>query len=95
MDQISKERFDTLRKTDPANWTDADREFMTARRSYLPDEEIQFLGLEPAPEQKPYSRMNLAELHEVASAKNVVLDEDDTTKAKIIAKLEAADAAAQ
>lgn len=46
MDPISQTRFDTLRKTDPANWTEADREFMRARRSYLPSEEVSFLGLD-------------------------------------------------
>ena len=53
MDPISQARFDSLRKTDQANWTDADREFMTARRGYLPADEVKVLSLEPSPSKAP------------------------------------------
>jgi hypothetical protein len=53
MDPISQQRFDTLRKLDPANWTGADREFMIARRPYLTAEEVKALGLVESPTDIP------------------------------------------
>lgn len=58
MDQESHNRFDTLRKTDPNAWTVGDREFMSARRDYLSEDEVKAFGLgasqadtEPAPKK--------------------------------------------
>jgi hypothetical protein len=46
MDPISQERFDTLRNTDQANWTEADFGFMRARRGYLTTDEVTYLCLD-------------------------------------------------
>ena len=53
MDPVSQTRFDSLRKLDPINWSEDDRAFMTARRGYLPTDEVKVFGLEPSESKEP------------------------------------------
>ena len=46
MDQESQQRFDQLAAIEPAAWTEADKAFMTARSSYMTeDQRIKFAAV--------------------------------------------------
>lgn len=96
MDPISQERFNTLRKTDPANWTEADFAFMQARRPYLSADEVKVFGLEPSEETvDPYAGLSLKKLKKIAAERKIDIASVEETAEAITAALVAADEAAE
>lgn len=75
------EKLEELRKKDPGALTDADRDFLAARSSYLRPDELELFGIAQAtptkdPAPKPSKGLTVAQLQEALIAKGIEFEPD-------------------
>lgn len=89
MDEQSKATLDAILAQEPAALTDADKDFLRARRSYLSEEQkavyAEVLAEGQEPEKEGYSKMKKGELQAELKAREIPFE--DSYKNPILVKM--------